>query len=111
MREETAAATTGGWLTVVLRPAGTLDRAASTALGRSLADASTTADMVVVDLSAARVGDLAAFLGALRLPAARLARPGHCLLLTGITRAVEQAVEAAGVAAATLPADALPAPA
>ncbi|HYY82765.1 MAG TPA: hypothetical protein VFD04_26775, partial [Actinomycetes bacterium] len=93
------------------RPAGTLDRAASAALGRSLADASATADMVVVDLSAARVENLGAFVGALRLPAARLARPGHCLLLTGVSPTLQHAVEAAGVAAATLPADALPTPA
>ena len=67
-----------GWLTAVLRPAGTLD---DTAFGRLLAELSATADMVVVDLDAVRIPSLAAFLDALRPAAARLARPGRCLLL------------------------------
>jgi hypothetical protein len=50
-----------GWLTAVLRPAGTLD---DTAFGRLLAELSATADMVVVDLDAVRIPNLAAFLDA-----------------------------------------------
>jgi len=64
-----AAASPAGWLTAVLRPAGTLDGAAA-ALLRLLADLSATADMVVVDLAAARVRNVQAFADALRLPLA-----------------------------------------
>ncbi len=39
---------------------------------------------------------------ALRLPAARLARPGRCLLLANAPRTLERAIQAAGVPAATL---------
>jgi anti-anti-sigma regulatory factor len=106
--EDTGPPRHGGWLTAVLRPAGTLDGAAAAAFGRSLRALSATADMVVVDLDAARIPDLAAFVALLRLPAARLARPGRCLLLANVADAVERAVRAAGVPAATLAADAVP---
>jgi hypothetical protein len=46
-----------GWLTGVLRPAGTLD---DTAFGRLLAELSATADMVIVHLDAVRIPNLAA---------------------------------------------------
>lgn len=92
----------GGWLTAVLRPAGTLDGGTAAAFGRSLRDLSATVDMVVVDLDAARIPDVLAFVAVLRLPAARLARPGKCLLLANVPRALERAVRAAGVPAATL---------
>jgi hypothetical protein len=100
-----------GWLTAVLRPAGTLDGAAADALLRLLADLSTTADMVVVDLAAARVRHLPAFADGLRLPSARLARRGRCLLLANMPSALERVVRTAGMPAAVLPADAVPAPA
>ena len=63
-----------GWLTAVLRPAGTLD---DTAFGRLLAELSATADMVVVDLDAVRIPNLAAFLDALR-PAAPVLAAASC---------------------------------
>jgi hypothetical protein len=59
-----------GWLTAVLRPAGTVDGAFAAAIGRSLADLSATADMVVVDLDAAQLPDAEAFVDLLRLPGA-----------------------------------------
>jgi hypothetical protein len=98
----------GGWLTAVLRPAGTLEGAAAAAFGRALRALSATADMVVVDLDAARIPDVAAFADTLRVSAERLARPGRCLLLANLPRALERAVQAAGVPAATLAADAVP---
>ena len=98
----------GGWLTAVLRPAGTLDGVAAAAFGRSLRAVSATADMVVVDLDAARIPDVAAFVDALRASAERLARPGGCLLLANLPRALERAVRAAGVPAATLAAEVVP---
>ena len=97
-----------GWLTAVLRPAGTLD---DTAFGRLLAELSATADMVVVDLDAVRIPSLAAFLDALRPAAARLARPGRCLLLVNAPGALDHALLVAGVPAATLAADTMRPPA
>jgi len=106
----TSFASPAGWLTAVLRPAGTLDGAAA-ALLRLLADLSATADMVVVDLAAARVRNVQAFADALRLPSARLARRGRCLLLANMPPALERVVQTGGMPAAVLPADAVPAPA
>jgi hypothetical protein len=97
-----------GWLTAILRPAGTLDAASAATFGRLLADLSANADMVVVDLDATRVPDLAAFVDALRPGAARLAAPGRCLLLANASIALEHAVSLAGVPAATMAAGAGP---
>lgn len=91
-----------GWLTVVLRSGGVLDRDAVTTLGCSLADVSLTADMVVVDLDAARVTNVSALCAALGAPAARLARPGRCLLLVNVAAEVDAAVREAGLPVATL---------
>ena len=88
------------WLTAVLRPAGTLDDAAG--FGRLLAELSVTADMVVVDLEAVRIPDLAAFIAALRPAALRLARPGRCLLLVNAPSALEHALDVADLPAAIL---------
>lgn len=87
------------WLTAVLRPAGTLDDAG---FGRLLAELSVTADMVVVDLEAVRIPDLAAFIAALRPAALRLARPGRCLLLVNAPSALEHALDVADLPAAIL---------
>jgi hypothetical protein len=89
-----------GWLTAVLRPAGTVDGAFAAAIGRSLADLSATADMVVVDLDAAQLPDAEAFVDLLRLPAGRLASSGKCLLLLNVPDALEHAVHMAAVPAA-----------
>jgi anti-anti-sigma regulatory factor len=107
-RSQEPSPSAGGWLTAVLRPAGTLDGAAAAAFGRSLRAVSATADMVVVDLDAARIPDVAAFVDTLRASAERLARPGGCLLLVNPPRALERAVRAAGVPAATLAAELVP---
>jgi hypothetical protein len=91
-----------GWLTAVLRPAGTVDGAFAAAIARLLAELSATADMVVVDLDAAQLPDAEAFVDLLRLPAARLASPGKCLLLLNIPDALEHAVHMAAVPAAAV---------
>jgi hypothetical protein len=88
-----------GWLTAVLRPAGALDPAA---FGRLLAALSATADMVVVDLDAVRIPNLAAFIDALRPAAAHLARPSRCLLLVNAPSALQHALDVADLPAATL---------
>jgi hypothetical protein len=59
-RSPTATSPSRGWLTAVLRPAGTLDNLSTAALRALLADLSAAADMVVVDLDATRIPDLAA---------------------------------------------------
>jgi hypothetical protein len=104
-RRATASLPSGGWLTAVLRPAGTLDGASAAAFGRLLGDLSATADMVVVDLDATRIPNPAAFVETLRSAAARLAGPGKCLLLANAPIALEVAVSLAGVPAATLAAN------
>jgi hypothetical protein len=109
-RRATASLPSRGWLTAVLRPAGTLDGASAAAFGRLLVDLSATADMVVVDLDATRIPDLAAFVETLWPAAACLAGPGKCLLLANAPIALEHAVSVAGVPAATLAADAVPTP-
>ena len=95
-----------GWLTAVLRPAGTLGGASAAAFGRLLGELSATADMVVVDLDATRIPDLAAFVETLWPAAARLAGPGRCLLLANAPIALERAVSSAGLPAAILATDA-----
>ena len=98
-----------GWLTAVLRPAGTLDSASTASLGALLDGLSAAADMVVVDLDATRIPDLAAFVDALRPAAARLAGPGTCLLVVNAPSALEHALQIVDVPAATLAADTVPA--
>ena len=104
-RRATADPPSGGWLTAVLRPAGTLDGASVAAFCRLLGDLSATADMVVVDLDATSIPDLATFVETLWPAAARLAGPGKCPLLANAPIALEIAVSVAGVPAATLAAD------
>jgi hypothetical protein len=104
-RSPTATSPSRGWLTAVLRPAGTLDSASTAALGALLAGLSAAADMVVVDLDATRIPDLAAFVDALRPAAARLAGPGTCLLVVNAPSALEHALQIVDVPAATLAAD------
>jgi hypothetical protein len=106
----TATAPSPGWLTAVLRPAGPLDSVSTAAFGRLLTDLSATADMVVVDLDATRISNLAAFVDALWPAATHLAGPGRCLLLANAPTALEHAVNLAGVPAAILAADSSIAP-
>jgi hypothetical protein len=107
-RRATASSPSPGWLTAVLRPAGSLDGASVAAFGRLLSDLSVTADMVVVDLDATSIPNLAAFVDALWPAAARLSGPGKCLLLANAPIALEHAVGLAGMPAATLAADTAP---
>jgi hypothetical protein len=110
-RSPAATSPSRGWLTAVLRPAGTLDNASTAALGALLADLSAAADMVVVDLDATRIPDLDAFVDALRPAAARLAGPGTCLLVVNAPTALEHALQLVDVPAATLAADTVLTPA
>lgn len=93
------------WLTAVLRPAGTLAGAFADALAQLIDELSTTADMVVVDLEAARLPDANAVVNLFGPSAAHLASVGKCLLLLNLPEALVHAVQIAGVPAVALPAD------
>jgi hypothetical protein len=72
-----------GWLTTVLRPAGTLNRPALDRLSRALTTLAASSDMVIVDLTAAHVAAPGALARTLHAPAVELQQPGRCLLLIG----------------------------
>ncbi len=71
------------WLTTIIRPAGLLDATVLDRLAETVATLSVTCDMVVLDLSACAVADVAPVADALRVPARRMARQGGCLMLRG----------------------------
>src|SRR5580693_1751199 len=60
------AADQGRWLTVILRPAGTLDKAALRGLSESLGHLAASSNMVIVDLTAAVVASPRTFARDLR---------------------------------------------
>lgn len=72
-----------GWLTTVLRPAGSLDRAARRRLSKALDHLAASCDMVIIDLTATQVSAPRALARNLRAPALKLQRAGLCLLLVG----------------------------
>lgn len=72
-----------GWLTTVLRPAGSLDRAARRRLSAALGHLAASCDMVIIDLTATQVAAPRALARNLRAPALKLQRAGLCLLLVG----------------------------
>lgn len=72
-----------GWLTTVLRPAGSLDRAARRRLGEALDYLAASCDMVIIDLTATQVAAPRALARNLRAPALEFQRAGRCLLLVG----------------------------
>jgi anti-anti-sigma regulatory factor len=91
-----------GWLTTVVRPAGSLDHAALARLSAALGVLEPSSDMVVVDLTAADVrdpGDLARHLLA---PARRFDQAGRCLLLVGASPRVERELRRSAVPVVTL---------
>ncbi len=91
-----------GWLTTVLRPAGSLDTSGVGRLAEALTALTASSDMVIVDLSAATVPEPSRLAAALRGPARQLAGPGRCLLLVGVAPEVLRALGRAGVQAATV---------
>jgi hypothetical protein len=97
-----------GWLTAVLRPAGALDADAVRGLASALSQLAAVSNMVMVDLTAARVPDPRAFARAVREPAAAFERAGRCLVLTGAAAALTAELDRAAVPVVTLAADVLP---
>ena len=103
-----AAAEQGRWLTAILRPAGTLDRAALRGLSESLAQLATSSNMIIVDLTAAVVSNPRAFARDLLAPARTFEQAGQCLLLLGASPEMTAALDRYAVPGVTLAADAMP---
>ena len=102
------AADEGRWLTAILRPAGTLDRAALRGLSESLGHLASSSNMVIVDLTAAVVASPRTFARDLLSPARRFEEAGQCLLLLGASPALTAELDRLAVPVITLAADAPP---
>ena len=102
------AADQGRWLTAILRPAGSMDRAALRGLSESLGHLASSSNMIIVDLTAAVVCQPGAFARDLLAPARLFERAGQCLLLLGASPELTAALDRYAVPVVTLAADALP---
>ena len=102
------AADQGRWLTAILRPAGSMDRAALRGLSESLGHLATSSNMIIVDLTAAVVCKPGAFARDLLAPARLFERAGQCLLLLGASPELTAALDRYTVPVVTLAADSLP---
>ena len=102
------AADQGRWLTAILRPAGTMDRAALRGLSESLGHLASSSNMIIVDLTAAVVCKPGAFARDLLAPARLFERAGQCLLLLGASPELTAALDRYAVPVVTLAADSLP---
>ncbi len=105
------AAARDGWLTTVLRPAGELGPAALGRLSAALSHLAASSDMVIVDLTAADVGNPRTLAMSLRAPAREFDRTGRCLLMRGVSPRLAAELDRAAVPVITLGADAVPDPA
>jgi hypothetical protein len=97
-----------GWLTTTLRPAGTLDRPTLHRLSESLGHLAACSNMVIIDLTAADVGNPRVFARELLAPAVAFEKAGQCLLLTGASPKLTAELDRAAVPVITLAADTLP---
>jgi hypothetical protein len=97
-----------GWLTTILRPAGSLDRLALHRLSESLGHLAACSNMVIIDLTAADVVNPRTFARELRPPALAFEQAGRCLLLVGASPKLTAELDRAAVPVVTLAADALP---
>ena len=102
------AADQGRWLTAILRPAGTMDRAAVRGLSESLGHLASSSNMIIVDLTAAVVVKPGAFARDLLAPARAFERAGRCLLLLGASPELTAALDRYAVPVVTLAADSIP---
>src|SRR6202034_2314431 len=98
----------GRWLTAILRPAGSMDRAALRGLSESLGHLASSSNMVIVDLTAAVVSSPRTFARDLLAPARTFEEAGQCLLLLGATPALAAELDRHAVPVITLAADAPP---
>jgi hypothetical protein len=97
-----AAAEQTGWLTLITRPAGALDRAALGRLGAALGQLAASTDMVIVDLTAADVRSPRVLARNLRMPARSFEQAGRCLLLVGASAELAAELDHANVPVITL---------
>jgi hypothetical protein len=102
------AADEGRWLTAILRPAGTLDKAALRGLSESLGHLASSSNMVIVDLTAAVVSSPRTFARDLLAPARTFEEGGQCLLLLGASPALTAELDRHAVPVITLAADTPP---
>ena len=102
------AADQGRWLTAILRPAGSMDRAALRGLSESLGHLASSSNMIIVDLTAAVVCKPGAFARDLLAPARLFERAGQCLLLLGASPELTAALDRYAVPVVTLAADSIP---
>ena len=102
------AADQGRWLTAILRPAGSMDRAALRGLSESLGHLTSSSNMIIVDLTAAVVCNPGAFARDLLAPARAFERAGRCLLLLGASPELTAALDRYAVPVVTLAADSTP---
>ena len=107
-RRQSTAADEGRWLTAILRPAGTLDKAALRGLSESLGHLAGSSNMVIVDLTAAVVGSPRTFARDLLAPARTFEEAGQCLLLLGASPELTAELDRHAVPVITLAADAPP---
>lgn len=97
-----------GWLTTILRPAGTLDAPALRRLQDALGPLSASSDMVIVDLTAAEIISPRALAMSLRTPALDFDMAGRCLLVVGASPELAGELDRGAVPVITLAADAVP---
>jgi hypothetical protein len=102
------AADQGRWLTAILRPAGSMDRAALRGLSESLGHLASSSNMIIVDLTAAVVCKPGAFARDLLAPARLFEQAGRCLLLLGASPELTAALDRYAVPVVTLAADSIP---
>jgi len=96
-----------GWLTTILRPAGSLDQAALHRLSESLGHLAACSNMVIIDLTAAAVGSPRTFARDLLAPALAFEQAGRCLLLVGASPKLTAELDRTAVPIVTLAADAM----
>ena len=98
----------GRWLTAILRPAGSMDRAALRGLSESLGHLASSSNMIIVDLTAAVVDEPGAFARDLLAPARLFDQAGQCLLLLGASPELTAALDRYQVPVVTLASDSIP---
>jgi hypothetical protein len=106
--ERESAGNAGGWLTTILRPAGSLDEPATAGLCEALPHLAASSDMVIVNLTATAVDQPRAFARKLLAPARMFDQAGRCLLVIGASAELTAELDSCAVPVITLAADALP---
>jgi hypothetical protein len=93
-----------GWLTTILRPAGSLDEPAAERLCDALTHLAESSDMVIVKLTATAVGQPRALARKLVAPARMFEKAGRGLLVIGASPELTAELDSCDVPVITLPA-------